>query len=197
MNNYPEYVEVNGKEYKINTDFRIALECQKVANDDSVGDLERALGVIYLLFGEEGINNREDWEKLSKMAQKYLLCGKQLEKVEGEPDMDFEQDMDYIEASFMSDYRIDLGSQNMHWWKFTKLINGLSNSELGDCCILNRVRNLRNYDTSDIKDHKLKDKIEKAKKAVALNKNKKPLTKEQEESQHSLREQLGIGEGVI
>ena len=36
-----------------------------------------------------------------------------------------------------------------------EMMNGLSNSELGDCCILNRVRNLRNFDMKDIKEYAL------------------------------------------
>ena len=54
MNN-PQYVKVDNKLYKINTDFRIALECNKIAEDTTIGDLERALAVIYKLFGEERI----------------------------------------------------------------------------------------------------------------------------------------------
>ena len=102
--------------------------------------------------------------------------------------------MDYIEASFMSDYNIDLASVEMHWWKFYKLMNGLSNSEIGNCCVLNRVRNLRNFDTKDIKDQKEKDRIEKAKKEVALKKNKKEnkITKKQEESMNELNKLLGL-----
>ena len=110
------------------------------------------------------------------------------------PDMDFIEDMDYIEASFMSDYNIDLSNTEMHWWKFYKLINGLSNSEMGNCCILNRVRNLRTYDTKNIKDRKERDKIEKAKKQVALKKYKREnhLTKEQEQSMEELNKMLGL-----
>ena len=29
---------------------------------------------------------------------------------------DFEQDMDYIYTSFMSDYGMDISKENMHWW---------------------------------------------------------------------------------
>ena len=68
--------------------------------------------------------------------------------------MDYKQDMDYIEASFMSDYRINLSNVKIHWWTFSNLMNGLSNSEFGNCCVLNRIRNLRTYDTSQIKDKK-------------------------------------------
>ncbi len=192
--NYPEYAKVNDRKYKIRTDFRIALKCNDIAQDNSVGETERALAIIYTLF-ENGLDNQEDYGQLLNIAKKYLGCGKEIQQSNQEPDMDYNEDMDYIEASFMSDYKIDLTKEKMHWWKFNKLINGLSNSEIGNCCILNRVRNLRNFDTKDIKDAKEKAKIEKAKKEVALNRYKKEnnLTKEQEESMRKLNEIIGIG----
>ena len=181
MNSNPEYVEVNGHKYKINTDFRVAIKCNEIAQDETIGDLERALGIIYTLFGEEGISILEDQEKLLKMALKYLSCGEEIEDTKEKPDMDFIQDYSYIKTSFRSDYGINLDKENMHWWEFMDLMNGLSNSELGNCCILNRIRNLRNFDTKDIKDQKELEKILKAKERVALNKEIK-LTDEQEES---------------
>lgn len=189
---YPEYVEIENKRYKINTDFRVAIKCNEIATDNSIGDYERALGIIYTLFGEEGINTPKHYEKLLEMAKKYLLCGDKQLNTNDEPDMDYKEDMDYIEASFMSDYHIDLSETKMHWWKFNKLINGLSNSELGNCCVLNRIRNLRNYDTKDIKDTKEKQKIEEAKQRFALKKNKKIATEEQEENAKELLKDLGL-----
>lgn len=180
--NYPEYVKVEDKKYKINTDFRVAIECQDIATNESIGDYERALAVIYKLFGDEGINTPEHYERLLEMALKHLCCGKEVNTNSNEePDMDFTQDMDYIEASFMSDYNIDLTSEKMHWWKFYKLINGLSNSEMGNCCVLNRIRNLRTYDTKNIKDPKELERINKAKKEVAL--KKKVVEKKIDEKQ--------------
>lgn len=190
---YPEYVKVNDKLYKINTDFRYAIECERISQDNSIGDLERALAVIYTLFGEEGINGAKDYEKLLEQAKKYLSCG--AERVvddDVEPDMDFTEDMDYIEASFMSDYHIDLANTQMHWWKFYNLINGLSNSEMGNCCVLNRIRNLRNYDLKEVTDSKERAKIKKAQQQVALKKNRKVATKEQEESATALLKELGL-----
>lgn len=194
INDYPEYVEVNNKQYKINTDFRVALKCNEIAEDETIGDFERALAIIYKLYGDEGLNDSENYEELLDLAIKYLSCGKEIENNDGEPDMDFIEDMDYIEASFMSDYHIDLSETKMHWWKFFNLINGLSNSDIGNCCVLNRIRNLRNYDTKEIKDRKEREKIEKAKKQVALKKNKKEkrATEEQKKSAENLLKMLNL-----
>lgn len=192
MNSYPEYAEIDGIRYKINTDFRYAIECNRIAEDENIGDLERALAVIYVLFGEKGLNDYEHHEKLLKVAKKYLSCGKEIELNNEKPDMDFIEDYDYIETSFMSDYGINLDNEEMHWWKFYKLINGLSNSEFGNCCILNRIRNLRNFDLKDIKDPKERQKIAKAKEMFELNKNRKKPTEKQKESVRNLLEQLGI-----
>lgn len=195
MKNYPEYVRIENKKYKINTDFRVAVECQEIATDDSIGDYERALAVIYKLFGDDGIEATNHYERLLELGTKFLSCGKELEdKSNEEPDMDFVQDMDYIEASFMSDYGISLEDTQMHWWKFYNLINGLSNSDMGNCCVLNRVRNLRTYDTKDIKDPKELEKIKKAKEQVALKKkkNKQNLTDEQKNNIDNFYKITGI-----
>ena len=195
MNN-PEYVKIGDKKYKINTDFRVAIECNNIAQDDSIGDTERSLAIIYKLFGDKGLNNSQDWDKLLELAIKYLTLNKDTSGIDNntEIDMDFNEDMDYIEASFMSDYRIDLTTEKMHYWKFYNLLEGLSNSEIGNCCVLNRVRNLRTFDLSQIKDNKERERLAKAKEMVALKSTKKEvkLTKEQEESMRKLDEIIGL-----
>lgn len=188
---YPKFVEVEGKRYKINTDFRVAIKCDEIARDEDIGDFERTLGVIYLLFGDEGIDTPEHYGKLLELAKKYLLCGEEYDSKRNEKeDMDFTKDYSYIKTSFRSDYGIKLDEENMHWWEFMDLMNGLSNSELGNCCILNRVRNLRNFDEKTVKDSKERKRIKEAKDRVAL--NHKKLTKQQKDSVNQLMKDLGI-----
>ncbi len=194
--NYPEYIEVNGKKIKINTDFKVALECNKIANDDSIDDYERALAIIYKLFGE--IVFDDDMIKYQnqflELAKKYLSCGQEIKKNDDEPDFDFEQDMEYVRISFMSDYNgLDIKNTDMHFWEFMDRINGLSNSELGNCCVLNRVRNIRNMSLKDIKDPKERKKIIEAKKQVALKKKKKTILTDKEKSNiNDFMKQAGI-----
>ena len=190
---YPEYAEINGKRYKINTDFRVAIKCNEVALDKNISDYERALAIIYILFGEEGLNNEKDYKDLLRISISYLACGKKVNNKKQEKlDMDYIQDMDYIEASFMSDYGIDLTNETMHWWKFSNLINGLSNSELGNTCILNRIRNIRNMNQNEIKDQKERKKIIELQKEFALKKNEKEKKKLTEKEKTSAVEFLNM-----
>lgn len=168
---YPKYVEVNGKKYKINTSYKVALKCNEIAEDESINDIERALAIIYILFGEEALDDTKNRFLLLNKAKKYLLRGEEPSKEES--DIDFKNDMPYIKASFMSDYGINLNEIDMHYYEFYDLLNGLSNSDMGNCCILNRIRNIRNFDLSEVKDFKEREKIRKAKQQVAIKKKKK------------------------
>lgn len=161
MIKYPEYALIKGQKYKINTDFRAGLRCFKVINDPQICDGERCLAIIYILFGF--VPDKDIGLYLEK-AQLYLQCGKTAkEQIETKRDMDLEADAMYIMASFMSDYRIDLNTVDMHFWQYIDLIQGLTEQS-----VLSKVRELRNYDITDIKDAKTRNKILKAKEAVAL-----------------------------
>lgn len=191
-------IKIDDTIYTAHTDFRVAIRCNEIAEDKSIGDFERSLGIICTMFGADALDNPTHYEKLLNWVKNYLSCGKEVVDNKKQPDMDYIEDMEYIEASFMSDYQIDLENTEMDWHKFNKLINGLSNSEMGNCCVFNRVRNLRNYDLKDIKDKKTRDEIKKAKEMVALKKYKKEnhLTKEQEESMDRLNKILMKG-GIL
>ena len=105
--------------------------------------------------------------------------------------MDFIQDEKYIKASFMSDYNIDLSKISLHWWDFFNLLNGLTEK-----CILNRVRFIRNYDISQIKDSKEKRKWQEKKELVALDKPKKELSKEEKENVEMFLKLAGLDKEV-
>lgn len=187
-------IQIEDTVYTANVDFKNVIECNRIATDDKIGDYERVLAIIYTLYGEGALDNPSHYEKLLKWALNYFSCGKEVTSTKEQPDMDYVEDYDLIWASFMSDYKIDLENEEMDWQRFYKLLNGLSNSEMGNCCVLNRVRNLRNFDVSTIKDSKERQKLAEAKEQVSLKRYKKEnnLTKEQEESMERLNEILGL-----
>lgn len=196
----PQYVKIKDKKYKINTDFRVAIKCDKIARDTKIDDLERALAIIYMLFGDDGLNSYEDWSELIRLGQKYLLLGKENKSLKNEnekPDMDFEKDRAYIRTSFIQDYGYNpYEKEYIHWWDFWNDLNGLSNSEFGNCCILNRVRNLRNYDISKIKDAKERQKIIEAQRMVSLDNDEEyeevKYTEQEENSINQFYKEMGI-----
>lgn len=160
MIEYPEYIELGEKKYRINTDYRTALKVIDLIEDNGVSDWERSIGVIVMLFGRDCPVNDESLE----LARKYLQCG----AVDGvhdsrEVDIDLNHDSKYIVASFQKEYGIDIATEGMHWWKFFYLIEGL-----GEDCVLSRVRQIRNEDLSDYKDRKTRKKLIEAKRLVAL-----------------------------
>lgn len=176
MNSYPKFAQIRNRKYKINTDFRVALECDKLAKSN-ISDEERALAIIYLLYGDKGLENSQDWNDLLIIALKYLRCEKK-EKISYEEkeeiDMDFEQDWEYIRTSFFYDYKLKIEQGTyMHWWEFYNLLCGLS-----DKCILNRVRFIRNFDIEQIKDSVERERWIKQKEQVSL---KKEILKTPEE----------------
>lgn len=196
MNN-PTKVRIEDREYPINTDFRVALECNRIATDTSIGDTERALGIIYTLYGEKGLNGHSDYNKLLELAQKYLCCNKELENNNKEPDMDYEQDKGYIQSSFKQDYQYNpYNLEYFHWWDFYNDLSNLSNNEFGTCCILNRVRNLRTMDLSTIKDIKEREKVKKAQEQVALKKKQKEYTKQERDSIDRFYELTGLNKNI-
>jgi len=185
---YPEYAEINGKQYKIDTDFNVALKCFEIVEDDTITDYERAIAIVYLLF--DFIPEDKDLNLFLQKASLFLQCGKdEIEQKSNKKDMDFVQDKNYINASFMSDYKIDLSKEKMHFWQFISLIEGLTENSA-----LNRLRDFRNFDAKEIKDAKKRAEIIEGQKKVALKQDKPKieLTKEQQESMERLNKILGI-----
>lgn len=196
MNN-PEYVKVDEKLYKINTDFRIALECNSIAEKKDIGDYERALAIIYKLFGEEGLNCQNQ-EKLLELSLKYLSRNQKPSKDENQDkyELDFSKCEGLIKSSFKFDYKYNpYELEYLHWYDFCNDLENLSTSEFGNCCILNRISSVLNQDVSKINDSKEKTKARELKetlrKKYCVNTEKK-ITKEQEESAKAFYKSLGL-----
>ena len=198
MNN-PQYVKVDNKLYKINTDFRVALECNNIAEDKTIGEYERALAIIYKLFGEDGLDC-ENQNKLLELGMKYLLLGRDKNELKNEPhdkyELDFNKCIGLIKASFKFDYKYDpYELEYLHWYDFYNDLESLSTSEFGNCCILNRITSILNQEPKEIKDNKQRQKLIEAQKLLSQKYCKQEeveMTKEQEESAKAFYKSLGI-----
>lgn len=179
MNN-PEYVQIDDKKYKINTDYRNVLKLNDIATDTSISDYEKLLTYIYLFFGDEGLNDEKNYERLVNsiitFAKGRPSAMKPNKEEKHEKDMDYTQDMNLIISSIWSEYGIDITKEKIHWWTFYDLLNGLSSE-----CVLNRVRDIRSKDLSKIKDREEREEYRKLKEIWALDKTKE-MTLEQRNS---------------
>ena len=197
--NKPNYVKVDNKLYKINTDFRVAIKCNQIAQNKKIGDYERSLAIIYMLFGEEGLNCNK-MIKLQELGLKYINLSNDTEKSSKDKskdkcEMDLSKCEGLIRSSFKFDYNYDpYELEYLHWYDFYNDLCNLSTNELGTCCIFNRIISILNQDASKIKDNKDREnlidlqRILKEKYCVTDNN----LTKEQEESAEAFYKAIGI-----
>lgn len=159
---YPTQMEANGHIYDINTDYRIALACFKAINDTEINDIERFYAIETMLLGNNVLE--EDEQILHDKIAKYLRCGKDENVSEEERDFDYLQDEEATRTSIRQSYHINLNEISyMHWYEYNELISGLTSESL-----LNKIRNLRSYDLSEVTDEKRKQKIIEAQQRVAL-----------------------------
>lgn len=179
---YPTEIEVNGRTYKINTDYRVALACFKAIEDDSINDTERALAIITLLLGKDV--RYKDYEECLNKCAIYLRCGKEENDDINEVDMDYLQDEETIRTSIRQCYHENINEKYLHWWEYNELIEGLTEETA-----LSQIRELRSYDLSDETDEKKIKQIQKAKNRVALKKHnvKKEFTEEEIKNMEEFR----------
>ena len=196
----PEYVKIDDELYKINTDFRVAIECNKIALDKKIGDTERGMAIIYKLFGESGLDCTR-MDKLLELAIRYIsLSNEDIKELKKDFESNYELDISkcegLIRSSFKFDYNYDpYELPYLHWYDFYNDLANLSTSEFGNCCILNRIISILNQDTKKIKDNKERQKIIDAQKVLKLKyciNEEKELTKEQEESADEFYKLLGL-----
>lgn len=195
----PSYTKIDGEVYEINTDFRVGIECNKVAQDTSVGDYERALAIIYLLFGEKGLNAITIQDKLLSIGLKYLSLGKK-ENVLKSKIRRYELDINKCEGIIRSSFKFDYGfdpyeMEYLHWYDFYNDLENLSTSEFGNCCILNRIVDILEKDPKEIKDKKTRDNLAEAQKELKKKyciTHEGEMTKEQKQNANKFFSALGI-----
>lgn len=182
---YPTKMEINGKCYDIDTDYKTALACFKAINDANISDTKRALAVVTLLLGKDV--PLEDLKEALEKCSIYLRCGRTQNSDTNEIDLDYFQDEVPIRTSIRQCYHINLNTEkHIHWWEYNELIEGLTEETL-----LSKIREIRNFDLSKEKDAKIRNKMQKAKEFYALKKQEAPMTDEQKKNIDNFKKLIG------
>lgn len=144
----PKTVEICGKEYPINSDFRAAVEFEILIQSDA-SPKKKTRGAIRLFFGGNPPPFPEN-VLVDAAAGFYAGSGGDTDdrpKKNRKRIYSFAQDGDYIAAAFRSQYGIDLLTiPYMHWYEFRALFKGLEES-----CEIVKIMGYRAAELSKIK----------------------------------------------
>jgi hypothetical protein len=117
----PKTLEVDGKEYEIRTDFRVALLIFQALNNPDLSDKEKALIYLKSLYKEVPPNLDEAFKKAG-----WFLDGGNIPKSKKAPKqlMDWEQDESIMFPALNKVAGYETRSaEYLHWWSFLGLFN--------------------------------------------------------------------------
>ena len=168
----PSSVKIDGTEYEINSDFRTSVLFSLLMEDDNLSEEEKVLQALNLYYPVVPDNSEKAIEKIKW----FYSCGKldnpignKKARASSKKVFDFEVDANYIYSAFMSQYRIDLQDiEELHWWKFKALLEGLKEDNK-----LSKIIEYRSVDLSKIKDKEQRKFYKDMQKQYSLNKESK------------------------
>lgn len=150
----PNAIEVDGESFLIKTDFRIWIDFIQKSNEGITLDLIKSILIddvdelTLLLFF------KEICEQLMDFMKNPCVTPKSSPSNSNSRLFDFVLDGDYIFASFMQAYGIDLCEVDMHWHKFKALFIGLPQDTK-----IKEIMGLRGYKKSNIKYETLQQQM--------------------------------------
>lgn len=171
----PEAIVVDDVRYEINTDFRIGIMFDQMLCDLKLSDEEKVEIALNLYFKDEIPHNID--AALNELLVFYR-CGSPLPpkpremRTDASPKpparvLDFDYDAPLIYAAFLSQYGIDLQDVvDLHWWKFSAMMEGLKDDEE-----ISKVMSYRAIDLNSIKDKEERKRYAKLKAKYALPNN--------------------------
>ena len=176
----PSSVKIDGTEYEINSDFRTSVLFSLLMEDDNLSEEEKVLQALNLYYPVIPDNLEEAIEQIKW----FYSCGKldnpignKKARAISKKVFDFEVDANYIYSAFMSQYNIDLQDiEELHWWKFKALLEGLKEDNK-----LSKIIEYRSVDLSKIKDKEQRKFYKDMQKQYSLNKESKEELKLLEE----------------
>lgn len=178
-------IDYNGVTYELNLAFDNVLLVFDVLKDENIDDLFKVFVVMDLLLTQPHELEDEQMVELytlimetvilqgKKEEVKRDLAGNVIEEDEDDKKLySLEEDAQYIYASFLYDYQIDLIDQQgkMHWFKFNALLASLS-----DDTMFKRVIDIRQRKPNKHMTAEEKSNLTQLKKLYALKKSQEEI----------------------
>lgn len=118
---FPTSIEIDGKEYELNTDFRVGLNIMLAFEDLELTGQEKNLVMLRSLYKEIP----PDPLKACELAVFFLDCGEGADEgtAPAKRVYSFSRDAKYIYSAIRQTHGIDLEAvEHLHWWKFCYLL---------------------------------------------------------------------------
>lgn len=146
--NLIHFATIQGKRYPINTDFKVAVQCDAIINDVQIDDVDRGILITGLLFGENSPYCQEALDKANIFLSGAEESGSSQKRI-----IDFNQHWDLIYSAFLGQYGINLHKVDMHYQEFVMLLKGVKDTALSD------VIDILSRNPNEEKDHKTRKKL--------------------------------------
>ena len=120
----PDFIDISGKIYKINCDFRTCLRIILAFEDETLTGFEKQAILLSNLYQAQP----ENIQAAIDQANVFLNGGKVGEEDDGIPRprlYSFSKDADFIFAAFRQTHGIDLQKTELHWFEFLALFMDL------------------------------------------------------------------------
>lgn len=132
LDKLPTAVEVGGKMYDINTDYRTAIKLELIISNIEIDDSEKVLQAL-LLFYDDINALPDDLSQALTAIMDFYRCDKEnsTESIKAHNKRtqiySFDYDAPYIYAAFLEQYSVDLAFEDsLHWWRFKAMFDSLS-----------------------------------------------------------------------
>jgi hypothetical protein len=182
----PMSIDVGGNTYEINADYRVMIHFETMIQSKEVSEDQREFAEQIVAFDDKKTmeeacvlakyheamemfykeNIPENIEEAFEKMLWFYSCGKEVQEKTSKTNKrvySYDHDMDYINAAFLQEYRIDLiDIEFYHWWKFVSLFTALR-----DDCKICEIIGWRSIDLKDL-DKEQRKHAKKMKKLYAL-----------------------------
>lgn len=151
----PTTVNIDNREYEINSDFRTSILFELLMQDGTIEEDDKILMALQLYYPDIPENIKKAIEQMLW----FYRCGKDVSSSKGNGKSkgvtqiySFEYDDEYIYSAFLDQYNIDLQDiEYLHWWKFKAMFKSLKDDNM-----IVKIMGYRSMDLSKVKDKEQK-----------------------------------------
>ncbi|MFR3911154.1 MAG: bacteriophage Gp15 family protein [Clostridium paraputrificum] len=150
----PTIVNIDNKEYEINSDFRTSILFELLMQDGTIGEDDKIFMALQLYYPDIPENIKKAIEQMLWFYRcgRMYLHQKEMVKVGVTQIYSFEYDDNYIYSAFLDQYNIDLQDiEYLHWWKFKAMFKALKDDNM-----IVKIMGYRSMDLSKVKDKEQK-----------------------------------------